>query len=231
MLKQLLNQNNYLFLNKILIKSIGLEETIILGEFIDCYDYYEKNNLLKDDYFFYTYSKIREELNIKEDTARKAIRHLQDLKIIDIKKMGIPCKTYYKINDEQIKFLIDKQEEEKKNIKFKEKGATITNTIITNTIITNKEEKDNDIFINYEYCKNMYEELGFSNFDLERFYVFYKDKGLLKKDVENKMIQWDIRHKENTKNNKKDLWDINISDELMKKAEMARKQAMGGNNG
>lgn len=113
MLKLLLNQKNYIFLNKILIKNIGLYETIILGEFIDYYDYYDKNQLLKNDCFFYTYDKIRNELGIKEDTAKKAITHLEQLEIITSKKMGLPAKKYFKINNDVLENLIKELSGEK----------------------------------------------------------------------------------------------------------------------
>lgn len=128
-LKTLLNQRNYFFLNKILIRIIGLLETVILGEFIDCYDYYDKHNQLQDGYFFYTYNSLYEHLNIKEDTARKAIKHMEELGIIQIKKMGIPCKSYYKIEDDIIEKIINKKDI--KTVGKKEKESKQTKAIET----------------------------------------------------------------------------------------------------
>lgn len=177
----------------------------------------ETLNISKQSVFTLLKKLIEKKLIIKIDKI------INNVKLVDYKiNLGVVKKLY---GGSQETLLGGSQETLHHNTNIDNNKDNINKTYKKNL------QEENDIFIDYTFCKNMYEELGFSNFDLERFYVFYKDKGLLKKDVENKMIQWDMRHKENTKNNKKDVWDINISDELMKKAEMARRQAMGGNNG
>lgn len=94
---------NYIQVNKILIKKIGLEETILLSELADEEHYWESNKKLnKDRYFFSTVDNIREVLGYKIDKQRLLIKHLEDKSIISVQYRGMPRKRFIKINDEEI---------------------------------------------------------------------------------------------------------------------------------
>ncbi len=69
-----------------------------------------------------------------------------------------------------------------------------------------EEEKNNECFstfIDYGFLKSEYEKGDF-DFDLEKFWNFWKDKGLTKKELTNKLISWDIKERD-----KKKLQNIN----------------------
>lgn len=146
-LKSLLCQKNYILLNKILIKSLGLYETIILGEFIDCFCYYSTNNLLVEDkYFFYTYDKIKDNLSIGEKPAKKALDNLISKGVLSDKSMGLPKKRYFTINDKEIISIISASFDDDEDFTEAPVGRLLNPLLgsptinrVTNNRITNKE--------------------------------------------------------------------------------------------
>lgn len=99
---KLLASRNYITVNKDLIKIIGLEEAIILGELASEYNYYYDKEELDDGYFYSTVDNIEQNTSLSEYKQRKAINSLKNNNILDIKIKGIPAKRYIKLNEEQI---------------------------------------------------------------------------------------------------------------------------------
>ena len=66
-----------------------------------------------------------------------------------------------------------------------------------------KEKNDYALFIDYDFTKKTYDDgiknkvFNFTNFD--DFWIYYKDKGILKSKLHNLMIRWDIRWNEEQK--------------------------------
>lgn len=97
-----LANDNYIIVNKELAKTIGLNESIIIGELASELKYYRNNNKLEDGWFFSTIENIQENTTLNEYMQRKAINNLKNIGILDIKVKGIPAKRYIKINEEQV---------------------------------------------------------------------------------------------------------------------------------
>ena len=98
----LISNNNFITLNKDLIKAIGLEEAILLGELASEYDYWNKQELLENGYFYSTIENIEEHTTLSEYKQRKALNSLKDQGLIDIKIKGLPAKRFIKINEELV---------------------------------------------------------------------------------------------------------------------------------
>ena len=98
----LISNNNFITLNKDLIKAIGLEEAILLGELASEYDYWKKQELLENGYFYSTIENIEEHTTLSEYKQRKALNSLKDQGLIDIKIKGLPAKRFIKINEELV---------------------------------------------------------------------------------------------------------------------------------
>ena len=99
---QLIASSNFITVNKDLIKLLGIDEAIILGELASEYDYWSKRDELQDDYFYSTIENIENNTTLSEHKQRKALNKLKSLNLIDIKIKGIPAKRYIKINEEQV---------------------------------------------------------------------------------------------------------------------------------
>ena len=105
----LISNNNFIILNKNLIKAIGLEEAIILGELASEYDYWSSQKALEDGYFYSTIENIEKHTTLSVHKQRKALNNLKEKGIIDIKVKGIPAKRYIKIIEKQVYELLSIQ--------------------------------------------------------------------------------------------------------------------------
>lgn len=145
---QLLASRNYITVNKELIKIVGLEEAIILGELASEYNYYFDKEELDDDYFYSTISNIEENTGLSEHKQRKAINTLKNQDILDVKIKGIPAKRYIKINEEQLLNILNNKflkNQRTSSLKIKELE---TKKLKGNKNIINKN-KNNNIYNKY----------------------------------------------------------------------------------
>lgn len=122
LLKQLAN-SNYISVNKTLIKTVGLEEAILLGELCSEYDYWDEHNQLTDDgYFYATVEKIEDNTTLSEYQQRKAVNTLKNLDILETKLKGLPAMRYFKINESMLLSFLGASSEKTKELdteKFK----------------------------------------------------------------------------------------------------------------
>ena len=58
--------------------------------------------LTNEECFFSTRKNIEHNTGLSEHKQRIAIKKLLEMKLISTKRMGVPCKTYYKINENAI---------------------------------------------------------------------------------------------------------------------------------
>ena len=56
-----------------------------------------------------------------------------------------------------------------------------------------EKEIEKDDFITYEYCKQIYTKANCYDFNIVKFFNYYKDKGIKKEQVEHLMNLWDMR--------------------------------------
>lgn len=102
-LASLLSSSSFIMTNKILIKAVGTDAAIMLGELCSEYNYWEQKEELTDgDWFYSTRENIEDNTGLSEHKQRIAINKLLQLELIETKRMGIPCKTYYKLNENNI---------------------------------------------------------------------------------------------------------------------------------
>ena len=100
--KQLLMSSNYYTLNKQIVKSLGIESAFLLTILIEASD-----GLADDEGWFYqTIEKIGELTGIGRHKQDKIIKDLIELKILEQKNKGVPCKRYFKINYPMIENLV-----------------------------------------------------------------------------------------------------------------------------
>ncbi len=102
-LASLLSSSSFIMTNKILIKAVGTDAAILLGELCSEYNYWEQRNELTDtDWFYSTRENIEDNTGLTEHKQRMALSKLISLNLVETKKKGIPCKVYYKLNEKNI---------------------------------------------------------------------------------------------------------------------------------
>jgi len=149
-MKELLSSTAFLVVNKKLAKNIGLKETILLADLISKEEYFI-NNGMTDGWFFNTEDNIFKDTTLTPYQQRNALKTLKKNEIIETKRMGIPAKQYFKINEEQvIKFLNNKSSTNLTTIN-KNKEITLNNKLSI------KEKFINQVMF-FDYPKEMKED-------------------------------------------------------------------------
>lgn len=140
---QLISTSNFITVNKDLIKALGLEEAILLGELASEYDYWSTRNEIENGYFYSTIDNIEEKTTLTAYKQRKCLENLKNKGIIDIQIKGMPAKRYIKINEEQVfqifnnKLLKDLTTRSEKFLQQDIKKLNGNNNIINNNINKN----------------------------------------------------------------------------------------------
>lgn len=183
---QLISTSNFITVNKDLIKELGLEEAILLGELASEYDYWNNKNEIEDGYFYSTIENIEEKTTLTAYKQRKCLENLKNKGIIDIQIRGIPAKRYIEINEEKVveifnnKLLKNLTTGCKKNSQLEVKKLNGNNNIINNNINNNikkekkKKETEFDSVINENFTD---EELK------QTIYEFIKMRKAIKKPL------------------------------------------------
>ena len=133
----LLANDNYIVVNKDLIRLVGLTEAVIFGELASEYVYWEKQGGLDDEgYFYSTIDNIENNTGINEKHQREAIKNLENIGILKSKRKGLPAKRYIKINVEAVERMF----------KFVQNGGTIPAETAelqqSNKQVNNNKDKD-----------------------------------------------------------------------------------------
>jgi len=172
-MKHLLSSSAYLVVNKNLCKVLGIKATILLADLISKEEYFRANHLLKDGWFFNTESNIEEDTTLTPYQQRKALKILKDKGIVDTKRVGVPAKINYKVNEELVVKFLNNLSLSKCTTINKNKVIRINNkTFIKPTV----EDVKN-------YCLERK-----NNINAETFIDFYESKGW--KIGKNKMKDW-----------------------------------------
>ena len=131
-MKSLLSSSAFLIVNKRLSQAVGLKASVLLADLISKEEYFIEKGSLQDGYFFNTEENIQRDTTLTPYQQRNALKTLKNHNILEVKRMGVPAKLHFKINDDTVmKFLnnkslkkpntINKKKYNKKNISIREK--------------------------------------------------------------------------------------------------------------
>ncbi len=70
---ELLSNDGYIIVNKAVIKKLGINSALVLGELCSEYLYWKKENKLKDNFFFSTRENIEENTGLSSYQQRSAL--------------------------------------------------------------------------------------------------------------------------------------------------------------
>lgn len=212
---QLISASNFITVNKDLIKALGLEEAILLGELASEYDYWNNKNEIEDGYFYSTIENIEEKTTLTAYKQRKCLENLKNKGIIDIQIRGIPAKRYIEINEEKVveifnnKLLKNLTTGCKKNSQLEVKKLNGNNNIINNNINNNikKEKKKKETEFDSVINKNFTDE------ELKQtIYEFIKMRKAIKKPLTTRGLELMINKlKKMTSNTNEQIQILNNS--------------------
>ena len=127
-MKHLLSSSAFIVLNKQLAKQVGLKEAVLLADLISKEEYFISKGMT-DGWFFNTEANIEADTTLNPYHQRKCIKRLKKFKIIETKRMGIPAKQYFKINELQVLQILNNLSDKKSTTINKNKEIIITNNI------------------------------------------------------------------------------------------------------
>jgi hypothetical protein len=104
----ILSQSAFWQVNKYLAKLFKSNDcALLLSDLITKQGYFlSQNQLTEDGYFFNTRENIENDCNISPYEQRKHLKTLKDFGVIEMKEMGLPKKTYYKVNEDKVLELV-----------------------------------------------------------------------------------------------------------------------------
>lgn len=190
--KQLLMSSNYYTLNKQIVKSLGIESAFLLTILI------EASDGLSDDegWFYQTIEKIGELTGIGRHKQDKIIKDLIELKILEQKNKGVPCKRYFKINYSMIENLVflSPQTSLSENDKLDCKKETNWSAENSQTRLSendnNKEYIINNLNKELNHKEHKSYEHEFANDDLKKIKQWFVDNGIdFSKKHETKVLE------------------------------------------
>ena len=201
----LLANDNYIIINRSLIKELGLKESIILGELASEFNYYKKNGLIDDKgYFYSTIENIQENTSLSSYEQKKCLDNLIRKNIVDVIVKGIPAKRHIKINSYQLINLFANNLE----TSFRKIKKLDSEFLGTNNNNNNNKEIKKEIYKEKRFKKPTLEEVKEyclernNNVNAEQFIDYYDANGW--KVGKNPMKDWkaSIRTWERNKINK-----------------------------
>tara|TARA_R100000781_G_scaffold113158_1_gene81184 strand:- start:788 stop:1444 length:657 start_codon:yes stop_codon:yes gene_type:complete len=199
-MKDLLSSSAYLVVNKTLARQVGLKAAVLLADLISKEQYFMDNGMIKDGWFFNTEDNILKDTTLSCYKQRTAIKTLKEHKLLKVKRMGIPAKQHFKIDEEQVIKLLNNKSLKKsttlnknKQIKLKNKSLSIRAQEFTEEVfMSNLETEVCQDFVDY------WTETNKSNtkmkFELQKTF-----------DIKRRLARW-------VSNNKK--WNIKQSSKI-----------------
>ena len=99
-------KDNFIMVNKSMIKIFGLEAAVLLAELYSEYRYWEEKNQLNEfGYFYSTKENIQANTGLSRAKQERAIAVLVDYGIIKQQNLGMPSKRHFRFLEEGVKRL------------------------------------------------------------------------------------------------------------------------------
>ena len=98
----LLASDNYIVINRDLLKKYGINVALMLCELASEYNYFDQNGKLEDGMFYSTIGNINERTGLSKYQQSEALKVLDNIGIVKSVVKGIPAKRYFKIDVEEL---------------------------------------------------------------------------------------------------------------------------------
>ena len=188
--KQLLMSSNYYTLNKQIVKELGIESAFLLTILIEASDRLSD----KEGWFYQTIEKIGELTGLGRHKQDKIIKELIDLKILEQKNKGVPCKRYFKVNYEMIENLVFQNQQSSLPFSDKLDCQKKTNYSAENSQTSLSENGNNKEYIINNLNKKLNHKEHNKSYDcsedLKRIKEWFKENKIdFSKKHENKIIE------------------------------------------
>lgn len=98
----LLANDNYIVINRDLLKKYGINVALMLCELASEYNYFDQSGKLEDGMFYSTIDNINERTGLSKYQQSEALKVLDKIGIVKSVVKGIPAKRFFKIDVEEL---------------------------------------------------------------------------------------------------------------------------------
>lgn len=211
---KLLASDGFLSVNKHIAQIVGLDAAVLLAELASSYNFFEAiEQLTPDGMFFETVERIQVNTTLSQYQQAKAVKVLSDAGILETKKVGIPAKRYFRINEEVLIGILNH-----KSSKNLITGDEKTSSLEVKKLDCNNKQNNKQNNKVYRFVPPTAEEVAAyckernNGIDAESFIDFYSSKGwkvgnTKMTDWKAAVRTWERRRKTGSKNTKADELD------------------------
>ena len=190
----ILANDNFIVVNKSVMKTLGLHEAIILGELSSEMLHWETEGLLEDGYFYSTRENIEEQTMLSAYSQRIALDNLKRVDVLNVTQKGMPLRTWYSINEQVLSQIllgnglisssekIEHQDVKNFNIKSLNNSTSCCEKIehhVVKKLNTNNNKNMIDRLFNYIINNDTNLPRGFNKNDVEKSKVLLNKYGML----------------------------------------------------
>jgi hypothetical protein len=165
---KLIASDSFITVNVQVIQKVGLHEAIVLGHLASMHNYH------KGEWFFQTQKQIEERTTLGRKPVTAAINKLTELGILETENRGMPCKKYFKLNEEALgTILFDPKEQTSMSQKDKQvcpKGSRNKNK-------TNKNKNNKPFSTDVPEDKQEAAEKDYVKRWIDAFFDMRKERG------------------------------------------------------
>ena len=148
-MKHLLSSTAFIVLNKELARKVGLKGAVLLADLISKEEYFIANGMT-NGWFFNTEDNIEKDTTLTPYQQRNTLKKLIEQGFLETKRIGIPAKKHFKINEDQVMKLLNNLSLIKSTTINKNKEIRITNNNISNR----REDFVSDV-LSFDYDKSI----------------------------------------------------------------------------
>lgn len=187
-----LASDNFISVNKSLIKAVGLEPAVILGELASEHNYWMNQGKLEDGFFYSTVENLEEKTSLSAHSQRQALSELESRGMIEVVKKGMPAKRFIRLNEAKIIEVVNNQSLKiltTSDEKTEQQDVKNFNTNKKEEIKPLKKEKNEERKTSYDQILNQASIIS-ENPDLkEAFVEFIKMRKLIKSPLTDRALK------------------------------------------
>ena len=130
----ILATDNYIVVNKDILKAFGLNTAVLLGELASEYKYYEREGKLEDGMFYASVSNVQERTSLTKYQQKQCLTMLEEKGIVKVRLQRNPNRRYIQID-------ADALGREVKKFDFRGQKTSLQKSKNLTSIKNNKERK------------------------------------------------------------------------------------------
>lgn len=139
----LLRSDGSIVVNKSLAHEIGLNEAIVYSELVSLNEYWRNNDRLTDDqWFFCTVENLEKHTTLSKGQQSRTIKKLEELKLIETRRRGLPAKRYFRITDEIYNLILSKDHSNQKSHNAPTSSNVMSDTVGLKQVGNNTRTKN-----------------------------------------------------------------------------------------